>query len=92
MGLNENECWRALDTVTGEMCPHHHHTTTTAKRCGNRTFHPHKVKAVKWEPDFKPTVYHCRGRKREAMRDQVGLEWDDDLVEKAKEMIKEGRI
>ena len=43
----DNRSWHAVDTVTGEMCPHHHHTDTSALRCGRAAFGPDRAKAVK---------------------------------------------
>ena len=66
---NDAESWRAVDTVTGEMCPHHHHTKTSAMRCGNSVFFPHKVKAIKWEvEDYKGARRIPKGIKRHIQR------------------------
>lgn len=69
---NDSESWRAVDTVTGEMCPHHHHTKTSAMRCGNSAFHPHKVKAMKWDvQDYKGAHRIPRGLKRQMQREFI---------------------
>lgn len=69
---SDEESWRALDTATGEMCPHHHHTKTSAMKCGNRAFFPHKVKAIKWELESaKPNTCHHRGSKLKAQMAQM---------------------
>lgn len=80
---NDDQSWRAQDTVTGELCPHHHHTTTAAKRCGNNAFFPHKVKAVRWEnPEEgnKKTVKN-RGAKYKAQWEQADLSRNSGILD-----------
>ena len=70
----DNRSWHAVDTVTGEMCPHHHHTDTSALRCGRAAFGPDRAKAVKVvDDDRKCSKIRGRGDKRRAMHAQADV-------------------
>lgn len=41
------EHWRAIDTDTGEICPHRHHSRKSAMSCGRASFLHYRAEKIR---------------------------------------------